>query len=137
PYLKERVRPVAALTAPQQRRVDRLIADLDNDEFEVREKATVDLEKLGESAVPAMRQVLKNKPSAEVARRLEKLLLPHDRKAGEPGSSRELGAVAVLEYAGTAEAKELLEALARGTAGARLTDEAGAALRRLEGKGVP
>jgi hypothetical protein len=136
PYLKERVRPVAPLTAPQQRQVDRLITELDSDEFEVREKATADLDKLGESAVPAMRQALKKKPSPEVARRLETLLQPHDCKAGEPGSSRELGAVAVLEYAGTAQAKELLEALAKGTAGARLTDEARAALRRLEDFGA-
>jgi hypothetical protein len=137
PYLKERVRPVAALTAELRRQVDRLVTDLDNDDFEVREKATADLEKLGESVVPAMRQALRNKPSPEVARRLEKLLQPHDRKAGEAGSSRELSAVAVLEYAGTAEAKEMLAALAKGQAGARLTDEAQAALRRLEGKDAP
>jgi hypothetical protein len=134
PYLQQRVRPVAPLTAEQQRRVNQLLADLDNDEFEVREKATVELEKLGESVVPAMRQTLQSKPSAEVVRRIEKLLKPHDVSAAEPGSSRELSAVAVLEYSGTPAAKEMLEALARGTSGARLTDEAKAALRRLDGK---
>jgi hypothetical protein len=135
PYIKERVRPVAPPAAEQQRQVDRLIAELDNDEFEVREKATVELGKLGESVVPALRQALKDKPSAEAARRIEKLLQPYNKVAGEPGTPPELNALGVLEYAGTAEAKELLEALAKGTPGARLTEEAKAALQRLAGKG--
>ena len=37
----------------------------------------------------------------------------------------------VLEHAGTTEARQLLETLAKGTVGARLTREAQAALQRL------
>jgi hypothetical protein len=41
-------------------------------------------------------------------------------------------AVEVLERAGTAEARQLLAALSAGAPGARLTNEAATALRRLD-----
>jgi hypothetical protein len=57
-------------------------------------------------------------------------------KALESGSSPEtvrlVRAVEVLEHIGTAEARELLELLARGTPEARITREAKAALTRLQ-----
>ena len=50
------------------------IADLDSKTFAVRQKATEELEKLGELAVPALEDRLQNNPSLEVKQRLEKLL---------------------------------------------------------------
>ena len=70
--------------------------------------------------------------SAEVRRRVEGLLEsqePGGRQA--PQALRQVRAVEVLESAGTPEARQLLEALARGVAGARLTREARAALDRV------
>lgn len=47
---EDRVRPV---TAPSAERIRQLIADLDNERFAVREKATGELEHLGELAEAA------------------------------------------------------------------------------------
>lgn len=46
---------------------------------------------------------------------------------------RQVRAVEALEYQGSAEARRLLQTLAGGAADARLTREAQAALRRLQG----
>src|SRR5436309_7536857 len=62
------------------RRVRQLIGELDSDQFAVREKATQDLEKLGEAVAPALRKALANKPSAEVRKRVERLLGQFDEK---------------------------------------------------------
>jgi hypothetical protein len=43
-----RLKPLAA---PDERRVTRLIADLESDDFSTREEATKELEKLGEAAL--------------------------------------------------------------------------------------
>jgi hypothetical protein len=66
------------LTTPQNsaadpQKVARWITDLDSNQFSVREKATRELEKLGESAQPAMRKALENQLKPEAKRRLERL----------------------------------------------------------------
>jgi HEAT repeat protein len=66
-FLEERVQPVLALD-PQQ--IRRLIADLDHDRFEVRERATEKLTALEEQAVPALQKALALDPSAELRRRV-------------------------------------------------------------------
>jgi RNA polymerase sigma factor (sigma-70 family) len=127
--LREKVHAVAAVDS---RRLARLVADLDNNEFDVREKAAQELRTLGELAAPALRQALKDRPSAEVRRRAETLLAaPHELTAEE---LRCLRAVEVLERARSAEARQVLKSLAAGAASARLTQEAKAALARLASK---
>ncbi len=69
--LKEQMRPVAAVEA---RQVNRLIADLDSDQFAVREQASRELGRLGDRAELALRQALAGNPSAEVRRSLERIL---------------------------------------------------------------
>src|SRR5262249_32607532 len=71
PFLAERVRPVAA---PDAKRVAKLLAELDDERFEVREQASRELEGLGVLAEPALRQALAGRPSAEARRRLTDLL---------------------------------------------------------------
>ena len=56
PFLAERVKPV---TPPDSARVAKLIADLDADEFTVREAAQKELEKLGELALAPVREALR------------------------------------------------------------------------------
>jgi hypothetical protein len=71
-------------------------------------------------------------PSAEVKRRAEVILEKY--RAGlsaSPEGLRLVRSVEVLEHLGTAEARTLLETLAKGPAGAELTVEAKAALERL------
>jgi hypothetical protein len=120
--------------SPTDRRIARLIADLDDDEYAVREKATHELEKLGPVARPALRQVLKAPPSPEVRRRVQGLLpalRPSDEETLSPEQLRALRAIQVIEYIGNPEAKHLLQALAEKAADRRLREESMAALKRL------
>jgi hypothetical protein len=131
PYLAERVRPAAA---PDAKRVAKLIADLDDERFEVREQASQELEGLGRLVEPALRKALAGQPSAEAKRRLTDVL---GKVAGATPTSEEVRAIRVveaLEQAGTAAARRLLTDLAGGVAEARLTGEAKAALQRLPRK---
>lgn len=59
---------------PEQQRRRRLLADLDNDRFGVRERASAELAKLGRAVEPELRQALKETASAEVRARLRRLL---------------------------------------------------------------
>jgi RNA polymerase sigma factor (sigma-70 family) len=110
--------------------IRRLIADLDSEQFEVRQAAARGLERLGAEAEAELRQAQAAKPSPEVARRLEALLAAV-RVVRSPEVARPLRAVAVLEAVGTPEAQEVLEALAKGAPEARLTQDAKASRERL------
>jgi RNA polymerase sigma factor (sigma-70 family) len=127
--LQKHLKPVPAVDAKQ---LARLLADLDSDDFSVRQKAASDLERLGEAAEPGLRKALDGKPSAEVRRQVTVLLEQLVEKELKGERLRSLRALEVLELAGTTEARQLLEALAKGEPGARLTREASAALQRLE-----
>ncbi len=134
PYLEEHVHPIAAV-APE--RLTRLVADLDSDQFTVRDKAMHELEELGELAGAALRKALAAKPSLETRRRIEELLakLRGPLPAGE--RLRSLRAVEVLEHAGTEPARRVLTRLASGAPEGRLTREAKGALQRLTAAGRP
>jgi WD40 repeat protein len=126
-FLKERV---PLVVVPGTERVARLIADLDDDAFAVREKARAELHALGGEAEPALREALKGKPSLEQARRVERLL---EELKAHPVSGETLRGLWVVEYLErqpTPEARELLRPLAKGAAGAWVTEEAKAALQR-------
>src|SRR5262249_54511299 len=71
PYLRNHLRPVDPADAS---RIARLIADLDSPQFAVRDKASRELEKLGDRAAPALRNALNEKTSIEVRRRVDQLL---------------------------------------------------------------
>jgi WD40 repeat protein len=126
--LRERLNPAAA---PDARLLDKLITDLDADEFETREKAKKELAKLGEPAAGALRAALKNKPSAEMKRTIEELLDGLGGAAPSDERLRQGRAVESLELIGTPEAVAVLKSLASGAAGAYLTTQARAALERL------
>jgi RNA polymerase sigma factor (sigma-70 family) len=127
PLLRARLRPVATV---DPRQLGALLAKLDSDAFGVRDRATAELEKLGESSGPALRKALEGKPSLEARRRLERLLQRLRRVSPVPERLRELRALEVLERIDGTEVRHILEALARGMPEARLTQEAKAALRR-------
>jgi WD40 repeat protein len=125
--VKEHVRPVPAA---EPRRLAQLLADLESERFAVRRQAEAELERLGELAAPALRQVLANEPALDLRQRVERLLR---KLSGVPAEAlvRDLRAVEVLELAGGPAARQVLEALAAGAPGARLSREAQAAARRL------
>jgi RNA polymerase sigma factor (sigma-70 family) len=128
-FFAARIKPVEAL---DPKRVGRLLADLDSDQFAVREAASKALAGLDEQVMPYLEDILNSPPSQEVRARV-KLLLEQRRKAAVPSEQiRQLRAVMALERIGDGEAKDLLKRWAGGPAGARLTMEAAAASQRLE-----
>ncbi len=128
PFLGDRLRPV---TLADLQRIPRLISELDSDRFASRDKAMAKLEKLGELAEPALEKMLRDQPSLEVRRRVERLLEGLKRPIPPGQRLQTLRAVEVLERIGTPEAQEVLRKLATGAAEARETKDAREALERL------
>jgi WD40 repeat protein len=108
----------------------RWVADLDDNQFAVREQATEELAKLGETALPILRRALHGNPSLDVRMRLDPLI--EAATTCSPEWVRERRAVQVLELLGNNESRQLLQKLADGDAEARLTQDARAALARLD-----
>ena len=137
--LKQKVTPAAKASAD---RIAKLIANLDDDDFAVREAASLELGRVGTTAAPALRKGLAQKPPLEVVMRIE-LLLENMGLGPVPSGERlrHLRAVEVLEQIGTQQARTVLETLAGGNIEDALTREAGAALKRLTAReksnGVP
>jgi hypothetical protein len=129
-FLKVHLKPVPA-AAP--RRVDQAIAELDAEDFTVRDRATAELTQLGELAAPALRKALDGKPSLEVRRRIEAILKEAERQESAPDRLHVLRAIEVLAQVGTPEARRLLQALARGAPESSVTRAATAALERPTG----
>ena len=129
PVLRKELRPGRG---PDAKRIGRIIADLDSDEFDTREKASQELERLDKGAEPAVRRALAGGASAEVRSRLERWLAQPEKAASAPEDLQTLRAVEVLGRIGSTEAKEILKTLAKGAAEGRLTREAKATLERLE-----
>jgi HEAT repeat protein len=130
--LRERLRPVPAADS---RRLARLIADLDSEDFRTRERAASDLGRLREAAELCLRQALAAPRSAEVRRRVEVLL--ERLAASSVERLREGRAVSVLEQINTADARRVLAGIAEGAAEAHLTQEARAARARLDRQPEP
>jgi RNA polymerase sigma factor (sigma-70 family) len=126
--VKERVGPA---TPADSKRMVRLLADLESDRFEVRRQAEFELQGMGELAQAALRQTLEGDPALDFRQRVERLL---DKVSGPEGVAGQLGkvrAVELLELIGSSDARRVLEALAGGAPGARLTREAKRAIERL------
>jgi hypothetical protein len=124
PWMRERL----LRKVPDAADVERLIGDLDDDAFPVRQRASQDLLYAGSQVESALRQAEQWTESSEVRRRIERLREALERKAAETWRVR---AVEVLEYAATEEARTLLRDLARGHPQDTLTQQAAAALTRL------
>jgi WD40 repeat protein len=128
PFIAGVLRPVKpAETAV----VARLIADLDSPKFQVRQKASQELERLGESAVGGLQKVRNGASSIEQARQIDRLLNKFEGRVPGPEQLRATRAVTTLEQIGGQTARKVVAGLAAGAAGARLTREAEAALDRL------
>jgi hypothetical protein len=130
PFLEKRLRPVPRADPG---RLAGLIDDLDSSQFPVRQRATQELERLGEPAGPALRQALTGQPSPELRRRVEQVLEAHktQRLHPSPGQRQLARAIEVLERIGSGEARRLLAVLAQGAPEAAVTRDAQGALDRL------
>jgi RNA polymerase sigma factor (sigma-70 family) len=113
------------------KRLEALIRDIDSDDFAVRQRASTDLENLGERAAPALKRALEQSQSIETRLRIEKLLAIVRPPLGASEQLQALRAVEVLERIDNPEARTLLKRLA-GAADSLCTQEAINALRRLD-----
>jgi hypothetical protein len=127
PLLQRYLQPVKPIEAT---RVRQWIAELVSDEFGVREAAFRTLVKADRQVEPALRRALEDKPSLEARRRLEDV---QRQLAKNPSLEmlRSLRAIAVLEQIGSADARMILQEIARGAPAARETLDARDALERL------
>jgi hypothetical protein len=130
PALRERLKPIAALSVEQVRP---LIADLDHEEFARREQAMKRLRELGPQAEAALQAASKGNLSAEQRQRIEEILaaIADPKSALTPTAVAELRALRILERIQTPEARRLLKELAGGAESAPLTREARDALERI------
>jgi WD40 repeat protein len=132
PFLQSHLKPMLPLGPEEQKRIEQSLTTLASDDFTAREMATTDLEKLGESAEPALRKLLAAGPGPETRERIEQLL----EKLHSPARLRErlraLRGSEVLEKIGSPEARQVLKALAEGGAEFTTTLDARGALERLE-----
>ena len=122
--LRKRLRPAEV----DAEAVAKVLAVLDSNDFDEREAASRQLAAFGELAGPAVRKALEAKPSLEASRRLVELADKLDGPVAIPEQARALRFVEVLEHVGSAEARWLLDDLAKGVP-ARLTRDAKSACR--------
>jgi RNA polymerase sigma factor (sigma-70 family) len=125
PLLGTHLHPVAV----DDKRIDKFLADLEDERYEVRDAASRELAQLRDHAEPRLRRTLEGSPSLEIRRRLEAILAEPKHPTTE--ALRTLRSIALLERIGTPEARQVLKKLAAG-AGARETREATASLERLD-----
>jgi len=126
PYLARRLRPAARI---DDNRVAHLIADLENKRFSERDKAARELAQLGDRAFPALGKALEGKLPLESRLRLERLTAEAGRLTAE--QLLQIRIVEALESMATPQSVKVLQNLAQGAPGARLTREAEASVRRL------
>jgi RNA polymerase sigma factor (sigma-70 family) len=123
PLLAERLLLKPAADA---RRIAPLLAQVDSQSFQERERATKELREIGWAAEPALKKALDVEPSVEVRRRVTDLM-----ENIREQNLRMLRGMEVLERIGTPAARKVLASLAVGSSQARLIREAKAALERL------
>ncbi len=137
PLFRKQLQPIAALDSAQKESVARWLRDLDENRFAARETASRELARLGEAALPALREKLAGTPSAEARKRIESLLSRFSKVPSTPEELRSLRAIGVLESIGNAEAKLVLKNLVNGVPGARITEEARSSLERIAKAATP
>lgn len=128
PFLRKHLRPVGEADFAKVRT---LIKELDSDRFETREKASQQLQTLGDAAAPLLREALEKKPTLETRRRLETLLSQAPGLIRSPDVLRRLRALQVVERIPSDAARQLLRELAAGVPYAPETLAAKAAVERL------
>jgi WD40 repeat protein len=126
PWLAEKLTQDSALPTAQW------IADLDHDQFGVREKAKKAIAELGPEALTILAQVDRQKLGLEAQRRVQGLLRELARQPLLAEQLRRVRAVAVLEGTRDRAARQVLTRLSRGRATSPQTEHAQAALERMK-----
>jgi hypothetical protein len=123
--LKGQLRPART----DARQIAQWVADLDADDFATREKASLELTRLGEAARGQLEAALKSPRSPEQRRRLTSIYA--GLNSVPPARLLQVRSLMVLKQVGSPSAREVLAGLAKGDADAFLTQQAQLALRRL------
>jgi hypothetical protein len=125
---------LAPAVGVDDKRLQELLADLDAKDYARRQAASSELEKHSDVAEGALRQFLDNPLPLEARRRAELVLEALDKRYRTFPSAAVRGerALQVLEAIDSAEARQILEGLAKGDPRARQTQQAQAALARLQ-----
>jgi WD40 repeat protein len=116
-------------------RIEQWIHDLDSDTFTVRERATLQLRRVGRPARAALKHALESSPSPEAKRRIEGIL-EFSLFASSPDELRTWRALEVLEEIGTPAARAVLQRMA-GSSETGPGRVARAALDRLRRRSPP
>ena len=140
-FLQKRLQPVQPV---EDKIVERLIQDLNDDSFTVRTDARSALEKLAELAEPGLRKALERKPSVETTQTLNRLL---KNLAGPAANAEQLAqcrALEILEHISLSakkvpsdQARKILHDLAQGVPQARLTMQAKNTLDQVQRRTSP
>jgi RNA polymerase sigma factor (sigma-70 family) len=133
-YLAQRLKPIAAANPA---RLEMLTADLDSEQFALRDAATEELVRAAELAEPALRKALVTATSLEFRRRVEALIRKLEEPITSPETVRLLRSLEVLERVGTPDARTVLQTMATGTAASMITQTARDALQRLSARERP
>ena len=118
-------------TQPEE--IQRWIAQLDDEEFAVREQASRLLERSGIEAGRAVEKALKGDCSLEMRSRLESVQQVWEKTQPR---IRTLRAAELLEQIGTAGAVDILRELEKKTGDSAIRDEVGRSLGRLKKRSV-
>jgi hypothetical protein len=126
-FLTQRLRVPSRL---DEGAVKRLMADLDSPQFATRERASAELQRLGEDVTPLLRQALMRPQASEefqsrVAGIFNSFAVPSDERL------RDYRAVEVLEYIGSPAAEALLRRIGDGAATSSLGRAAAESAKRL------
>ena len=135
PFIHEQMRP---LFGGDAQRAAKLIVDLDDDSFDVREHASAALAAMGPTIAPLLTHALAATQSAEVRHRLRELLtksketIPWERER-----LRVFRALTALQESAAPAGRELLEETAKGAVEPELRQAAREALDHLSGPSKP
>jgi hypothetical protein len=114
-----------------RQRIARLITELDDRRFKVRDAAFKALEEIGLDAEPELRRLNEQELDPNLRRLVQVLLRKIDGRSLPPGQLQALRVIDAVERIGGDKGRQLLKALAAGDADAALTRDAKTALRRL------
>lgn len=134
PYFKKKLQALTAPASASDKRIQELITALDDDDFQTREKASGELERLGRPAAKLLLKAHQESTSLEARRRLTVILKSLGLQGDDlaPDMLRFVRVIHILEWSATDEAGRTLEALAELPLGAGLNQDARAALKRMK-----
>ena len=122
-YLQDQFR-IAPVTATQ---IAKLVAELDSEQYAVRQQAAKTLEELGAAAEAMLRKIPADNLTLESRQRIAQILAKRDKE-----TIRSLRAIETLEHIGTPQARQVLDGLVKESPNPRVLEAAEAALRRLQ-----